>query len=336
MAAPFRLVLGDSSEAPGRDSSQGGIGNAEGDGIPLMMASDGSTGRLRAVLLIVVAVSLFGVMDGLGRFLSTEFSLTQLLWARFAFAIPVVLATTAPSGWIGMLRSERPAIQAGRALLPLIASFTVLVGLMLMPLADVTAITFAAPLFVVALSWPILGERVRLASWVSVAIGFLGVVIVARPGLDSFTWVAVFPLASALLFGIYQVLTRLVSRGDPPATTLAWTIVIGFVLTTPLLAFDWKSGSLSGWLLVILTGLMFGAAHFLLIRAFAMAPAALLTPFTYTQMVAAVLFGMLVLSEMPDPWTLAGTALIVLAGLYVLRPPKRAAPDRPEARAEAD
>ena len=107
--------------------------------------------------------------------------------------------------------------------------------------------------------------------------------------------------------------------GDPPATTLAWTILTGFVLTTPLLPLGWGTGSPSGWLLLILSGLLFGTGQLLLIRAFVAAPAAILTPFSYTQIVAAVLFGMLVLGELPDPWTLAGTALIVVAGLHVLR-----------------
>jgi drug/metabolite transporter (DMT)-like permease len=299
-------------------------------------AEAGLSGRYRPILLVIVAVSLFGIMDGLGRFLSAEFSVLQLLWARFVFAIPVVLATTAPATWPGLLRSGQPTLQAGRALLPLIASGTVLVGLTLMPLADVTAITFAAPLFVIALSRPILGERVSMAAWASVGLGFLGVLIVARPGLGTFTTAALFPLASALLYGLYQVLTRLVSRADPPATTLAWTIAVGVVLTTPLLPFDWQNGSLSGWLLIASTGVMFGTSHLLLIRAFAAAPAAVLTPFTYTQMVAAVLFGMLVLGELPDPWTLAGTALIVLAGFYVLRAPRPTGSRPAEAATPAD
>src|SRR6185503_361287 len=130
-------------------------------------------------------------------------------------------------------------------------------------LADVTAITFAAPLFVVALSWPMLGERVGFAAWLSVGLGFVGVFIVARPGLGTFTLAALFPLACALLFAFYQVLTRLVSRGDAAATTLAWTILMGFVLTTPLLPFAWSPGSPVGWFLVILTGVMFGTGHFL-------------------------------------------------------------------------
>jgi drug/metabolite transporter (DMT)-like permease len=143
--------------------------------------------------------------------------------------------------------------------------------------------------------------------------------LVARPGASSIAWAALLPLATAFLFGLYQVLTRLASRSDAPATTLAWTIVAGFALTTPFLPLGWSNGSLTSWLLLILSGLLFGAGHLLLIRAFAAAPAAILTPFTYTQIVAAVLFGMLVLGERPDPWTLAGTALIILAGLYVLK-----------------
>ena len=278
----------------------------------------------RAILLFVSGVSLFGVMDGLGKLLAADFPRLQLVWARSAFAIPVILATTAPAGWLSLLRCERPLLQAERSLLPLVASGTVLLGLLLglrlMPLADATAITFAAPLFVVALSAPILRERVGTARLGWGGPGFLGVLIVARPGAGTIAWAALLPLATAFLFGLYQVLTRLASRSDPPATTLAWTILTGFVLTTPLLPLGWANGSLTGWLLLILSGLGFGTGQFLLIRAFAAALAAILTPFTYTQIVAAVLFGMLVLGELPDPWTLAGTALIVLAGLYVLRP----------------
>jgi drug/metabolite transporter (DMT)-like permease len=284
-----------------------------------ILASAQGKRTTRAILLFVAGVSLFGVMDGLGKLLAADFPLLQLVWARSAFAVPVILVTTAPTNWLSLLRCERPLLQAARGLLPLVASATVLLGLRLMPLADVTAITFAAPLFVVAFSAPILHERVETAAWVGVGLGFLGVLIVARPGASSFAWAALLPLATAFLFGLYQVLTRLASRDDPPGTTLAWTILTGFLLTTPLLPLGWANGSLAGWLLLILSGLLFGAGQLLLIRAFTMAPAAILTPFTYTQIVAAVLFGVLVLGELPDPWTLAGTALIVIAGLYVLR-----------------
>lgn len=185
------------------------------------------------ILFFVAGVSLFAIMDGLGKFLAGDFPLLQLVWARYAFAIPIILATTSPVGWQSLLSCERPLLQAARGLLPLVASAAVLLGLRLMPLADATAITFAAPLFVVALSAPILRERVGTAAWVGVGLGFGGVLIVARPGLGSISWAALLPLATAFLFGLYQVLTRLASRSDSPATTLAWTILTGFVLTTP-------------------------------------------------------------------------------------------------------
>ncbi|MEO8668071.1 MAG: DMT family transporter [Bauldia sp.] len=273
----------------------------------------------RAIAFLLIGVSLFSIMDGLGRFLAADFPVVQLVWARFAFAVPVLLATTSPHRWARLLVCNQPGLQAARTVLLLAATASILVSLTLMPLADVTAITFAAPLFVVALSSPLLRERVGLPAWVGVALGFVGVLIVARPGLGSFSWVLAFPLLAAFLFGLYQALTRLVSRGDPPITTLAWTILLGFFLTTPLLAFGWGWGSPLSWALLISTGLLFGVGHIFFIRAFALAPAAMITPFTYGQMVAAILFGVLVLGEVPDRWTLAGTALIILAGIYVLR-----------------
>jgi drug/metabolite transporter (DMT)-like permease len=283
--------------------------------------ADGQGERTRgsAILLFIAGVSCFGVMDGIGKLLAADFPVLQLVWARYAFAVPIILATTAPAGWLNLLRCERPLLQAVRGLLPLFAGASILLGLRFLSLADATVITFAAPLFVVALSAPILRERVGMAAWVGVALGFVGVLIVVRPGANSIAWAALLPLTTAFLFALYQVLTRLASRGDAPSTTLAWTILIGFILTTPFLPLGWANGSRAGWLLLIFSGLLYGTGQLLLIRALAAAPAAILTPFTYTQIVAAVLFAMLVLGELPDPWTFVGTALIVLAGLYVVR-----------------
>ncbi len=274
----------------------------------------------RAVLLLVSGVTLFGVMDGLAKLLAGKYPVVQVVWARYAFAVPVILATAPPAAWPGLLRCERPAVQAARGLLPLLASVTVVVGLGLMPLADATAISFASPLLVVALSAPLLGERVSVHGWVGVACGFAGVLVIARPGAGAIAWAALFPLATALLFALYQVLTRLVSRGDDPSVTLAWTVAVGLVLTTPLLPPYWQPvGGGADWLLLALSGVLFGAGQYLLIRAFAMAPAAVLAPFTYAQIVAAVVFGVAVFGEVPDLWTMVGTALLVLAGVYVLR-----------------
>jgi drug/metabolite transporter (DMT)-like permease len=272
-----------------------------------------------AILLLVSGVTLFGIMDGLGKFLAGEYSVVQVVWARYAFAVPVILATARPAAWSGLLRCERPSLQAARGLLPLLASVTVIVGLRLLPLADATAISFASPLLVVFLSVPLLGERVSVHSWVGVVCGFIRVLLIVRPGAGTIAWAALFPLATAFFFALYQVLTRLVSRRDDPVVTLAWTVAVGLVLTTPLLPAYWHPVGGTDWPLLVLSGLLFGSGQFLLIRAFAMAPAAVLAPFTYAQIVAAVVFGVVVFGDVPDLWTAAGTAVVILAGVYVLR-----------------
>jgi drug/metabolite transporter (DMT)-like permease len=272
-----------------------------------------------AVLLLASGVTLFGVMDGLAKLLAGEYSIVQVVWARYAFAVPVILATARPAAWPDLLRCERPALQAARGLLPLLASVTVVVGLGLMPLADATAISFASPLLVVALSALLLGERVSVHSWAGVACGFAGIVLIVRPGAGALAWAALFPLATAFFFALYQVLTRLVSRGDDPRVTLAWTVAVGLVLTTPLLPLHWHPVGETDWPLLGLSGVLFGLGQFLLIRAFAMAPAAVLAPFAYAQIVAAIVFGDVVFGDVPDPWTAVGTALVILAGVYVFR-----------------
>lgn len=284
---------------------------------------------VRAICFIVCCVVLFAVMDGISKLLTGDYSIAQVVWARYAFAVPVVLAAAGPAAWPRLLRCERPALQVGRSLLPVLANTTAVVALSLMPLADATAITFIHPLLVVALSAPLLGERLSAQGWIGVVVGFAGVLTIVRPGAGAIAWAALFPLATAFLFALYQVLTRLVSREDAPVVTLAWTIAVGLVATSAMLPFSWHAVSGRDWALLIGSGLLFGAGQFFLIKAFAMAPGAVLAPFTYVQIVAAVVFGMLVFGELPDAWTFLGMTLIVLAGVYVLR--RQVGPERAEA-----
>jgi drug/metabolite transporter (DMT)-like permease len=275
--------------------------------------------RVRAILLLSLGVTLFGIMDGLGKILAGDYPVVQVIWARYAFAVPVVLAMTRPGTWPTLLRCERIAVQAARGVLPLLASAAVIVGLTLMPLADLTAIGFASPLLVVALSGALLGERVSNDSWIGVLCGFAGILVIVRPGVGTIAWAAVFPFATAVLFALYQLMTRLVSRGDDPMATLAWTILVGLVLTTFALPFGWRAVEGADWILLALSGVLFALGHFLLIEAFSRAAAAVLAPFTYVQIVAAIVFGIAVFGDVPDLWTLLGTALVILAGVYVLR-----------------
>ncbi len=275
--------------------------------------------RLNAILLVVAGVSLFGIMDGIGKLLGASYPVGEIIWARFAFALPVVLLLAARSAGLKLFATRHPLIQIVRGIIPLAASGLVIVGLGRIPLADFTAISFASPLFVVLLAVPFLGEPMSRTTWIGIALGFAGVMLIARPGESAIAWAALFPLGTAALFGIYQVLTRFVSRDDSALASFALMIGVGFVVATPILLLGWKTPGPADALLFVLTGILFGGGHYFLIRGYSLAGANVLAPFTYAQIIAATLFGLLVFRDMPDAWSITGTALIVAAGLYVLR-----------------
>jgi drug/metabolite transporter (DMT)-like permease len=274
---------------------------------------------IRAVGLVVAGVTLFAVIDALGKLLSERQSVVQIVWARYAFALPVILAAVPYRSWSSLARVGRPGLQIARAMMPVLASFSVVVGLGLLPLAEVTALTFASPLVVVALSAPLLGERATIHDWIGVALGFLGILVIVRPGASAMAWAAIFPLGCAFFFALFQLTTRLVGRSDAPGATLAWSLVAGTLATTPFLLLDWRPVDATGWALMALSGLCFGGTQYLLIQAFRLAPAAILTPFTYAQIIPAVAFGYLLFGTVPDAWAAFGTVIIIAAGLYVLR-----------------
>lgn len=273
---------------------------------------------LKGVAAVIAAVTLFAVIDALGKLLAERLSLPQIVWSRYAFALPLILAMTRPRAWPGLLRVRRPWLQAGRALLPMLASFSVVAGLALLPLAEVTALTFASPFLVVALSAPLLREPVSRHDWIGVAVGFLGIVVIVRPGTGALAWAALLPLGCAFFFALFQIATRIVGREDEPHVTLAWTIIVGLLVTTPLLLVEWRPVAAGDWALMALSGIAFALSQQLLIRAFAAAPAAVLTPFTYTQIVPAVLLGLVLFGAVPDLWAALGTATVIGAGLYIL------------------
>jgi drug/metabolite transporter (DMT)-like permease len=187
-----------------------------------------------------------------------------------------------------------------------------------LPLAEATVILFAGPFFVVALSGWMLRERVTATSWIGVAVGFLAVLVVVRPGFDELSRYAVFPALAAFFYALFQLMTRRLGvAGEAPRTTLAWTLLIGNLFAIPLAIADWQPVAAYQWFLIFCLSITFGLGQYFMARAFALAPANVLTPFTYFQILSAVIFGLIVFHEMPDQWTVAGIVLIIAAGVYV-------------------
>lgn len=187
-----------------------------------------------------------------------------------------------------------------------------------LPLSDSTVILFAGPFLVVAMSGWFLGERVPASSWLGVCLGFIAVLIVARPGFGALSVYTVLPAAAAFFYAVFQLQSRqLGAAGEAPLTTLAWTLAVGAIVVLPVAIVQWVPPSPLSWLLLAVLGLSFGAGHYFIAKAFSLAPANVLTPFSYVQIISATVFGLVAFGEVPDLWTIAGTVLILLAGGYV-------------------
>ena len=185
-----------------------------------------------------------------------------------------------------------------------------------LPLMETHAVAATSPLLVVALAVPMLGERVGLRRWLAVGAGFAGVLLIIRPGFHALDWPLLLPLLGALLWALYQILTRKCAQHDRPATTLLWTAAVGFAVLCLVGPWQWRSPDTSGWLLLLGVALTGSLSHYALIRALDFAPAGAMQPYSYSLLVWAALLGWLIFGDMPDAITLVGAGLVVASGLY--------------------
>ena len=196
-----------------------------------------------------------------------------------------------------------------------------------LPLADAHAILAISPLIVTALSVPLLGEKVGIRRWSAIGVASIGMLVILRPGFGAMHPMALVALLCACMWSLYQVLTRIVSRTDPPLTTLFYTALIGAVALTVIGPFYWRTPDAQGWALFALVAALGAGGHYLLIKALQLAPASLLQPFAYTVLVWATLVGFTVFGNLPDLPTVLGALIIVASGLYTFArevPPPRA------------
>jgi drug/metabolite transporter (DMT)-like permease len=186
-----------------------------------------------------------------------------------------------------------------------------------LPLADVTAIGFVAPLILTGLAHFVLAEKVGVRRWAAIFVGFCGVLVIIRPGFDVMHWAVFVVLAMAASNAVYQLATRMLAGVDSAQTTIFYTGIVGAIAFSLFVPFFWTPPSLAGWLSMMALGLFGGLGHYLLIQAFALAPASLLAPFTYTAIVWVTILGYLVFGDFPDAWTMAGAAIVIASGIYV-------------------
>jgi drug/metabolite transporter (DMT)-like permease len=273
---------------------------------------------MQAILLMLVTVLLFAGMNGFNKFLTQDYHPAQILWARYLFQVGVSIAFGSAIGMRPMLVTARPGLQIVRAVLLAVSSIFFVIALKHLPLAEVEALGFTAPLFVTALAVPLLGEKVGIRRWTAVIVGFIGVLVIVRPGFGTMTWPSALAVLTALCYALYQIVTRVLYRTDRSETTLFYSSVIGMLLMAMAAPFFWRAPDLGGWMLMFLSGVFGGVSHFMLIKAIERAPTSWLQPFSYTQIVWAILIGLIVFGEVPDLRTIIGATIIVASGLYIV------------------
>lgn len=288
---------------------------------------------LQGVLLQLVALALFVSMDALLKLLVAAYSVPQLMFVRFVihtvFVAAAVMMFTGSLPW----RSRSPVLQTLRSASLAIANAALSVALIHVPLADATAVMFAAPVLTVALAALLLGEKVSPRRWLGVGIGLVGVMVALRPPFltgDPLHWAMLLPLVTAAMNTVYQLLTRHLAAKDDPRTTFLHTSLAACALSALAQPFVWVTPAASDLPWLVALGLLGAAGHCLLVLAFARAPASILAPMSYSQLIWAGLAGVLVFGDWPDGWTLLGAGVIAAGGILVALPDRRraAAPPR--------
>jgi drug/metabolite transporter (DMT)-like permease len=292
-------------------------------------ASSDRRRRRRAIAMMCAATLCFAGLDTSAKLLSGVLPSVEVVWARYLAAAIFGLIAARPLSRPAVLRSRRPLMQIARSMLLLVATITNFLALRQLQLAETATINFLSPLFVVLLAGPLLGEWPGRARLGAVAIGFAAILFALRPGTSAFQPVAGIAIAGVLVGAGYPLLTRVLVRSDSSETTLAWTPIAGVALLTPLLPFLWVNPpNPATWAIMAAMGVFAGLGHWLLILAHHRAPAPVLAPFAYSQLIWMIASGLLVFGDVPSGSILLGAGVVIGCGLYLIWRERARAPAR--------
>lgn len=280
--------------------------------------------RLIGIALMCGAVALFAVLDTTAKYLNTQMDAMQITWARYTSALVLTLIVSNPLTHTDLLRTRSPKLQIARSVLLVASSALNFLALRWLQLDEALSIIFTFPFIVAIASGPLLGEWIGWRRWCAIGFGFGGVLLIARPGFGGMHPAALISLAATICYGFYAVITRIVSRVDSNQTSLFYANCIGALVMLPVIPFVWQAPS--NWaiaLLMMATGVLGSLGHFFLIAGHRLAPASVLSPFVYTQLIWVVILGYLVFDHVPTGWTMAGAAMVIASGLYLLHRERR-------------
>ena len=276
--------------------------------------------RILGILLFLVALLLFATLDASAKYLTAFFTVPFIVWARYASHLTLMLVAIAPSHGRDLIVTKRPIAMILRGLLLLGLTLCSQTAFRLLPLAETTAIIFTNPLLVSLLAVPMLGETITRRHWLALGTGFIGVVLITRPGSNLDPLGVASALGAAVCYALYQILTRRLSDSEPPLRQLFYTALIGTLGMCLVLPEHWPGTlpTLSQALLLVALGIFGGTGHFLLIRALRETPASTLAPLHYVQVAWATLLGWFIFGDFPDLLARLGILIIAASGLSLV------------------
>ncbi len=285
------------------------------------------TGQGAGIALMCATMAILAVQDAFSRHLAGEYNVWMVMMVRYWFFAVLALAIAArrPGALARAWATPRPWLQAGRGVLMAAEICVLVTAFVLLGLAQSHAIFALCPLLVAALSGPVLGERVGLARWLAIAVGFGGVLIILTPGGGTLSVWALLPVLAAFMFAAYSVLTRLASRTDDALTSFVWTGVVGAVFMTPMGLWAWQDVAAADWGWLAGLCAIAALAQWLFIKTYEAAEASTVQPFAYLQLVFASALGVVIFDETIRANMVIGAAIVIAAGLFTLWRARRAA-----------
>ena len=272
---------------------------------------------MKAILLNLSAWIMLPIMDGFAKYLSLTLPVLQITWARYFFTVIIVFPIIFFFYRKNLKFSEKPKLQLIRGMLLFIANVLFFYSISVIPLSKALTLAFVAPLIVTSLSPIFLNEKVGLNRWIAVFFGFVGCLIIIRPGFIELNLATIAALGTGLMYGFYLIVTRKLSSVDNPLLTLLLTGVVGATLGSFMMPLTWVYPSLNEWLIMFLIGLFASIGHFLLILSLKFADASKLAPFGYFEILPNMFIGFYFFNHLPDNFDFLGLIIIITSGLYI-------------------
>ena len=274
---------------------------------------------MRAIILNLSAWVVLPIMDGFAKFLSSDLPVMQITWARYFFTVVFILPIMFFFFKKQLVWTDKPKLQFIRGLILLTANISFFYAISVISLAKALTLAFVAPLIVTAFSPIFLGEKVGFRRWSAVLIGFIGSLIVIRPGFVDINLASIAALGTGIMYGFYLIITRKLSASDNPLLTLLLTGIIGAIIISIFMPFVWVKPTINQWSMMAAIGIFASIGHLFLILSLKYADASKLAPLSYFEIITNILIGYYFFSDFPDRWTFLGLFIIIFSGIYISR-----------------